>query len=498
MQGNFSPRFGGKAGKRVHLNMADDQSIPFIAFWFSFALVVVLLIVLSVALGLQNHGTVTGVQNEQNEDEMSINYEATSATVPKLLPNSTILLVGAGLTAGACLLHLPAPVSVVVSVREGSGGLGGRAQTMPSALSVVSTTTAPQDLGAWCVQPLLHPLAARMLAELRMSTVPVELVVPAETFVFDAATDSRLPYKQLPVVSDAEWMAPVRVVATADPLMWFAHTGLWPADVGDASVDVVLQWDTPTFGQVPAAFGWQDVAARALGTTPVLYNRAVAAVSWDRGKSMVSLTFTDGSREQASMVGFTIPPHQLAGLSGVAPLVADWCKSCFLQVASGVMFVTWNSTDVWWPAQGWFAGMIATSLPLGRVTVVGPNTLRAAMSGQADVKFWNDLFVGHGMTAALVEVRAQLQRVFPTFLMPEPVTAVFKPWSSATSLWKASLPVPRAEVVRTLRHPLGPSVPQVLWACADIALQWPSWVEGAVSEGQRLADAIVQVLDRRL
>jgi hypothetical protein len=405
------------------------------------------------------------------------------------------VVVGSGLTAGACVHGLGAgsgPGATAVVVREAEGGLGGRALSVPSPAARPSTAAAPNDLGAWCFQPLLHPATLRLLGALHMNYVTLTLVSPTQSFRYDGATGVRLPWGTLPPLSAPQRQsAALGDVAPEDALLWFAHTGLWRDDAAasQAALDVVATWDAPPYAALPTAFGWQDVVGRCLGTTSARFNARVTrvAVGADPGRpgAGVTLAFADGAQEPAGRVVLTVPPAALAALGGVLPEVARAARESFVTVAAAVVVATWNSVDVWWPAAGWREGMVASSTPLGRMTILGPNQVRLAVSGARDVQFWNHVFVEQGTQAALRTLGSLLRQVFPT--ATDPATAVCKPWPTGTVLWRAS--VDRAAVRALLGRPCGPRAP-VWWASADAALEWPSWVEGAVQEGEAVAAAL--------
>ena len=411
-----------------------------------------------------------------------------------------VLVVGAGLTGAACVQALPDAWGRASRVRDADGGMGGRALSVPSPAARPSTAAAPDELGAWCFQPLLHDTTLRLLQSLRAPYLDVTLVSATQSFIFDAATGKRRPWGTLPPsaqLSGSE-VSYAAAVSPDDGLLWFAHTGLWRDDfaAGEAALDAVAVWDAPLYAAVPAGFGWQDVVGRALGTTSVAYGQRVTSIlspetsrggdDNDAGRAWVEVQFASGHREHADAVVLTVPPPSLAALTGVKPEVRQAASTAFVTVASGVLFATWDSVHVWWPAAGWTEGMVACSSALGRMVIVNGNQLRLAVSGRKDVEFWNDVFVRQGTAAALAQVGTLLRQVFPE--ATDPATATFKPWATGTHLWRAG--IDRAATHALLRRPCGEEAP-VWWGSADAALQWASWVEGAVREGQALAQAVV-------
>lgn len=396
------------------------------------------------------------------------------------------VLVGTGLTAAACVLALPPSVVDLLSIREQGGGMGGRAVTLPCPAALASTTAAPQDMGAWVFQPLLHPNTAAFMQAVRMSSVDVDLFVPDQSFIYDATSRVRRPFGTLAFVPAADVHLSLWAAGSGDELQWFAHTGLWPRDAPMASAAAVAAWDLPRFGRVPTAFGWQGAVLRALGPVPALVNTQLGAILASPTDGTVTLQYTNGTREEGVGAALlTMPPHMLAELGGVLPSVAKAATDGFVTVPAGVVYATWDSVDVWWPTVGWTAGTVATSMPLGRVCIVGANDIRLAMSGQAHVGFWNDLFSSQDTAVARQAVAAQLAEVFGV-AVPVPVAAVFKPWARGTTLWRVD--VDKAHTLATLRRPLGPSVP-VTWGSADADPTWGGWVEGAVAQGNALAAA---------
>lgn len=423
------------------------------------------------------------------------------------------VVVGSGLTAAACVLALPGPVADLVSVREASSGMGGRAVTVPSPAALPSTSAAPLDLGAWVFQPLLHPAVTTFMDAVRMSSVDVDLFVPGETFVFDAVLGQRRPFGTLPptTAQDSLW-----AVGAKDPLLWFAHTGLWPSDAPTASAQAVAGWDLPRFGRVPTAFGWQGAVLRALGPVPALTDCLLQAVHVDHGRPSttgastapsLTLQYTNGTQESGVAVAvLTMGAAQLGDLQGLPATVPRLVRDSFVSVPAGVLYATWSSVDVWWPRQGWTKGTVVSSLPIGRVTVVGTNDLRAAMSGAPHVTFWNNLFGAQDTTAARTEIARQLAQTFglqgagagvsagsqnpdPPPLVPLPATVTWKPWPKGTTLWRVG--VNRQAVRRRLARPFGPHVP-VFWASADADPAWGGWAQGAIAQGTQAAVDAVQ------
>ncbi len=450
--------------------------------WASVLVLIGVLVMVFAVLGL----VTSQVQRPQ--------AQALQPLLPR--PFARTVVVGSGLTAGACVHWLCTRhgLGAWVVVREAEGGLGGRALTVPSPAARPSTAAAPNDLGAWCFQPLLHPGTLRLLGALNMSYVTLTVVSAEQSFRFDGAAGRRLPWGTLPPPpppASGSGAAAFGDVPPGDALLWFAHTGLWRDDpaASQAALDVVASWDAPPYAALPTAFGWQDVVARCLGVTSARYDARLAAVDAAAAGSgqAVTLRYADGGQEGAGRVVLTVPPSALAALQGgVLPEVARAARESFVTVAAAVVVATWNSVDVWWPAAGWRQGMVASSTPLGRMTIVGPNQVRLAVSGARDVHFWNHVFVEQGTQAALRTLGTLLRQVFPS--ATDPATAVCKPWPTGTVLWRAS--VDRAAVRALLSRPCGPSVP-VWWASADAALEWPSWVEGAVQEGEAVAAALV-------
>lgn len=412
-------------------------------------------------------------------------------------PGQQVIVVGAGLTAAACLKRLQGPWARVTSVCEASGGFGGRALSVPSPAAKPSTAEAPNDLGAWCFQPLLHGSVLRFLGDLGVPYVDVTLVSAKYSFLFDGATKTRRPWGVLPPIGAVAWEVPYSTVPAREALLWFGHTGLWRDAVdgaGDAALDVVAAWDAPSYASAPAGFGWQDVVARGLGVATVVYDCALAGIQSATDTATTNadttptlrLLYADGRTDTATAVLLTLPPPALAKVQGVLPHVASAIQESFVTVPSGVVYATWNSVDVWWPAAGWPAGMVASSTALGRMVPTGPNQIRLAVSGAGDVQFWNDVFVRQGTAAALRTLGTLLREVFPS--ATDPATATFKPWPTGTHLWRAG--VDREAVRALLWRPCGVDQP-VWWASADTAAQWPSWVEGAVTQGYALADAVM-------
>ena len=414
------------------------------------------------------------------------------------LPSSVApyVLVGMGLTAAAFLQSLTPSLRFAFTGREASAGIGGRALSLPPPATPISSNTGPHEFAAWIYQPILHPDTASFVSALGVPSAEVDLVLPT-SFIYDAATDTRLPWGVLPFISDP-LVAYGSVRDPAQALLWYAHCGFWPSDVPGAAIGTMSAQDAPRFALVPCGFGWQDVIARGLGTTPILYGYQLVEVRVPPGATpndILTFRYASGDVEELQGAVLTMPPLALANIKGVPGDLASAIRAAFVTASGVIMYATWNASDVWWPGAGWPSGIIATNLAIGRVTVVGPATLRFAASGPAHTSFWNDLYLTQGPDAVAAAMATQLQTVFKGSTLKAPANVAVRAWPNATSFWAAGVSLSQRDLLMAaLAQPWGPEV-GVFWANAD-ASAFSGWVEGAVQAGRAIADTALAFHDR--
>ena len=75
-----------------------------------------------------------------------------------------------------------------------------------------------------------------------------------------------------------------------------------------------------------------------------------------------------------------------SNVSGLPPRTLHLLLHAFDTVPVGVMYATWSGEDTWFGRAGLNAGMVATSLPIGRIVRITTYDLRCTMSGAADVR----------------------------------------------------------------------------------------------------------------
>lgn len=393
------------------------------------------------------------------------------------LGSQSWVVVGSGLAATSFLRRLPNTIRSVVTIREASQRVGGRTTSTAQAVTPVSTQTSPWEFGAWAYRPFAHPNVSSLLDELGVASVSIALATPY-TFVWTAS--GRRAYSPLPLPT-----ADVNV--TQD--QWFAHTGFRPAQYPLVDTRQLMALDLPETALLPTGFGWQDVVLRGIGTVPVIYGRQLSRVdvlapstSKAVGRKIVKLTYSSGNSEMVDGVVLTLPPPAMLTLQNLPLQVARTIREAFTTAAVGVLYATWASMDVWWPKVGFFNGVVASYLPIGRICVSSPNDLRCTMSGDADVGFWNDVLVNKGQHAAALAVADQLSQTFGV-TVPAPASVTYKAWMQAVSLWNAG--VDRNAAAANLARPWGADVP-IWWASADVT-DFPGWVEGAVVAGSAAA-----------
>lgn len=403
------------------------------------------------------------------------------------------VVVGTGLAAAACARALDPRVRAAFSFRQADDRAGGRALSTTQALVPVSTATAPREFAAWIFEPFVHTATRAMVAAVGATTLNVPLVSD-QSFIALPGGD-RAPFGQLPPCdAPASPTQSLAECAGDDPrqaALWFAHTGVHPADAPRARATTVRQLALPRTALVVAGYGWQDVVLRGIGTTPVVYNRSLEAVEVVHNQAL-RLTYASGDAEVVQGAVLTLPPPAMLRVRNLPPATAALIRRSFVTLTAGVVYLAFAAQDVWWPAAGWTRGCVSTATPLGRVFVVSRNELRCVMSGDADVAVWADAVVRTGNTdAARRLARDFLSTAFGRDDVPLPSALAFRPWPGGMSLWSADV----EDVVAardTLRRPWGRGVP-VWWASADVSSA-PGWAEGAVAEGEWAAQDVARAL----
>lgn len=385
------------------------------------------------------------------------------------------VIIGTGLTAASFLHALPPFIRDITTLREASQVIGGRALSTQMAVTKASTITPAREFAAWVFEPYSHVGVRRLLTELNMAIISVELATPY-TFIYD--NGQRRPFGDLPVVTQPK--ATFSEVAATDPVLWFAHTGMWVQSCPDASAITIRRLDLPLYGNTISGFGWQSVVIRAIGLTSVRYNYSLEEISLrDDGK--VYLKYASGDNEIASGVVLTMNPVEIQSIKGFPEDFTAIVNTSFISVSVGVLYAAWSSNDEWWSSLGFVSGAVATSLPIGRLFVVSANEIRMSMSGDEHVAFWTNKFINEGVDAAREEIAKQLTEVFGKQI-PVPASAVFRSWPKAVMFWRVG--TERASVFR----PFGERAP-VFWASSDIS-EYPGWVGGAVSIGTATAQNV--------
>jgi hypothetical protein len=426
-----------------------------------------------------------------------------------------VVIVGAGLVTGALLNALPDGVRALSSVREASQQCGGRALSVPRQTTAVSTLSTPREFAAWIYHPFVHMQTTAYLARVKCNTTTLQLRT-SQSFIWSPATGKQ-PFRSgsLPTCAEGEALgacagaAAVAGDRSGVALLWFAHTGFWPADAPSADASLIRNMDLPGYGRVVTGFGWQDAAMRGVGNVPVIYDRRLTAVSLlasavgrntadnitvpgrttDKIRA-ARLEYATGDVEDVNLattaVVLTLPPQAMARVRGVPKPILELIARSFVTVPVGILYATWTTATAWWATAGLAQGVAATSLPIGRVFVVSANDLRCQMTGARDVEFWTNKVVAQGGTpAAQEEVAAQLSRVFG-ISVPLPAAVSFQPWPEGVALWTTA--VARGPTSTTLSRPFGADV-GIWWGSADLS-HTPGWVEGAIDVGIDTAKAV--------
>lgn len=380
------------------------------------------------------------------------------------------VVIGAGMTTAAlCVALRDAHPGTSLQVREAEVRAGGRALSTVPPLGPVSTQSAPREFAAWITRTGPTSLTSVFLERLGVPTLPLTLVTPS-TFVWDGT--SRLSFA--PLTPD-----------TASDLQWVAHTGFSPKQVPK---DLLLIEDLPATATVPAAFGWQDVVLRGLGTTPITYGRVLDSVEVDPGTKAITLRYASGDVEQAHVVVLTLSPIQLLQVRGLPQGTVDAISTNFLTISEGVLYATWADPS-WMSAVGFRSGFVmAPTLPIGRMCITSPGQLRCTTSGDDNVRYWNDMLVMHGQDTAAEAVASQLSSIFNT-RVPRPNNVAFRGWHNAVGFWTVPAGPGRTALQATLTRPWGRDVP-IYWASSDLS-NTPGWVEGAIDSGTTTATTLL-------
>ena len=396
-------------------------------------------------------------------------------------------VVGAGVAAAAFLNTYRALTgaggaesSIRFHVAEAGVRAGGRALTTVAPITPVSTATAPREFAAWIFRAAPGDRTTTFLSDIGVQSTPIDLLTPG-TFVWDAG--ARRPLGPLPATQFLD-AGP----GTPTAALWLAHTGFTPQVAPGAADDLMRAQDVPVRASVPTGFGWQDVVLRGIGSTPVVYGRLLETVTPGRD-GRVTLGYASGDVEVVDGVVLTLPPRELLGITTLPAAARAAITRSFITVSEGVLYATWGgTTSSWFSAVGFTAGMVMTTLPVGRVCRTTTGEVRCTMSGNANVAFWNDLLVVQGQQAAGAAMAAQLRQVFGDDTIPAPDNMAFRGWHDAVGFWTVPAQE-RAAIQLQLSRPWGPGVP-IYWASSDLSTT-PGWVEGAIESGQLSAAAIV-------
>lgn len=420
----------------------------------------------------------------------------TAAAAPPPLRNWAV--IGAGIAAASFVNTLTASERGGVVVYEADARVGGRALSVPQPAVAVSTHSSPREFAAWLFDPLQHSFTTALLRDVGMPMVKVELRT-AKTVLWTPEHGAQ-PFEELNLPAHIpETMTFAELVAASkqDKNVWYAHTGMWVDDCPRAAADIVARFDLPVFAFAPSGFGWQDVTLRAIGATPIVYDRVLERVDVNVGGSgsntdtdtdtdRVTLTFASGEVITVAGAVLTVPPPAMGRMQGLPQAFRAALSDTFTEVSVGVMYATWATADVWWRGSAAYAdaGCIATTLPLGRMYIVSTNDVRCTMSGVRDVDFWSKMMLSPDPGAIRAEVAAQISRVLGAgSKVALPAAVAFRAWPNAVALWNASST--RAQKRDALTWPFGRRAP-VVWASSDVS-DFPGWVEGAVQAGASAA-----------
>jgi hypothetical protein len=384
------------------------------------------------------------------------------------------VMVGAGLAAAAFLTQTHHPQAFVVA--EASDRAGGRALTTVPPSTPVSTTTAPREFAAWIFRSSPGGRTSQFLDALGVQSATIDLVSPSSFIYLPDGT--RTPFGTLPSTPYSVETGP----------QWLAHTGFSPAIAPRASEDLIRAQDLPPRALVPTGFGWQDVVLRGIGGTPVTYNLLLEAVEpTDDGR--VALSYASGDTQVVDGVVLTLTPRQMLGISTLPPSARRTIEDSFVTVSEGVLYATWSGSTTWFTTVGFTGGVVATSLPVGRMYRTNTGEIRCSMTGTANVEFWNNLLVVQGAHAAAAAMAQQLREVFGVGedVISPPDNMAFRGWRDAVGFW-ARNNVDRTAIQVALTRPWGTSAP-IFWASSDLS-STPGWVEGAIESGQLTAERV--------
>lgn len=390
------------------------------------------------------------------------------------------VIVGTGLTAAVVLQTVPKYIHNAMTLREGTENVGGRILSTPLAVTPPSTKTPSQEFGGWVYEPFTHQGTFRFLKSLNILSVAVELHT-SYTFTYDKGV--RKPYSSLPPRPSSNSVS-FKDVASSDPVLWFAHTGIWVHTCPEAEALSIYNLNMPLYGDTIAGFGWKEVIFRCIGTTPTLYGRVLETIGI-RGDGNITLNYASGNSEYAAGVVLTMSPVQLKQVKGFLPSFEDILSTSFVSVSAGTIYAAWSSQESWWQSLGFFSGAVATSLPIGRVFVISPNELRLNMSGDEHVAFWTNVFLNDGVDAAKTEIAKQLSEVFG-IKVPLPSSSTYKSWPSGYTFWKAG------KRTETVSRPFGEKVP-VFWASGDTS-NYSNMIGGCINSGSATANEITKYI----
>lgn len=390
------------------------------------------------------------------------------------------VVIGTGLTAASLLHSLRSDLFDAMTVRESNESIGGRAMSTTMAITLPSTISPAREYGAWVFIPFTHVGVRRLLSAVNVPVIPVELRTPY-SFIYDNGKR-----RALGVLPSSSGFAnkTFAQVASKDPALWFAHTGMWVKDCGEVPAETIYGLNAPIYGDTVAGFGWQSVIMQIMGRTPIRYNFLLDEIEL-RGDGKIGLKYASGNHEVADGVVLTMSPVQIQSIKGFPESFQTTVQTSFVPVSVGVLYAAWASQDSWWSALGYMNGLVATDLPVGRMVIVSPFEIRFSMSGAEHVSFWTKIFIEDGADAACAEIAKQLSTVFGKSI-PAPASAVFKGWPNAVTFWKGK------GDKSMLYRPFGPRAP-VFWASSDIS-DHAGWVGGAVSIGDYTASQIEQYI----
>jgi monoamine oxidase len=394
-------------------------------------------------------------------------------------PKCTI--VGSGLTAAACVHNLTPLLKSTVQIREASIRLGGQILSGQQAILPMSTVAQMFEMGAWEYDTFAHRQTTHFLQALQVPIVP-QVFMPSQSFTYINKIKGTWPSPPN-FRANLQNTTAYKSLDAPTALAWYAYTAIPSSEAGDASLSSVAASALPRNGEVPAGMGWADVVLRGMGRVAVLYNEQLTGIDVLKqgDRSTLSLTYNSGFSETTDVLILTCPVFQAnSKISGFLPSVSALIDASFVSCTQSVMYATWSSSNVWWPALGFVSAIACTDLHIGCVRTAGPGVLRCKVAGKDSYQFWNNLIVNEGLAAAKQALTDQLQQAFGLDTAPPlPLTISFRGWPESSCFWKAGVDTTAARSV--LSRPCGVDVP-VVWACTNLSTA-QNCVEGAVESG---------------